>query len=177
MALMVTENPVFYDCEASSLNGFPIEIGWAQLDLRTGTVRSEGHLIRPPPDWDVHGKWDDQSEELHGISLAALNAHGRPPDEIARRMNETLPGCELFADSPFDETWLEQIFEAAWLDPAFTVRRTDAGVLIQQLVGDRAQYLAAKRRASRMSPRTHRAEGDARYWATVWTIIANGTRG
>jgi hypothetical protein len=49
----ISRVPVFYDIEASSLDGFPIEIGWARADLASGTILSEGHLIRPPPDWAV----------------------------------------------------------------------------------------------------------------------------
>src|SRR5437868_2853186 len=92
--------PVFYDVEASSLNGFPIEIGWARADLASGKVLSEAHLIRPPADWDVRGTWDSSAASRHRIALDELWRVGRPVLEIARRMNDTLGGSELFADSP-----------------------------------------------------------------------------
>ena len=57
----VSAVPVFYDFEASSLDGFPIEIGWARADLASGTILSEGHLIRPPAAWDVRGTWDSSA--------------------------------------------------------------------------------------------------------------------
>ena len=41
----ITSVPVFYDIEASSLEGFPIEIGWARADVALGTILSEG---QPP---------------------------------------------------------------------------------------------------------------------------------
>src|SRR5215207_3452646 len=91
--------PVFYDVEASSLDGFPIEIGWARADLASGTILSEGHLIRPPPDWDVRGTWDASAAGRHRIALDELWRAGRPVLEIARRMNDALRGSELFADS------------------------------------------------------------------------------
>jgi len=125
MHLMATRNPIFYDIEASNLDdGFPIEIGWAWFDSQTGTIKSEGYLILPSPDWDVRGTWDDRSEELHGISFAALNKEGRRPYEIAGHMNKTLAGCELFSDSPFDENWLQQIFHRSTHRP----RRADQAV-------------------------------------------------
>jgi hypothetical protein len=42
--------------------------------------------------------WDPGAEKLHRISLEQLLAHGRPPFEIARRMNEVLASRELFSD-------------------------------------------------------------------------------
>jgi hypothetical protein len=164
--------PVFYDIEASGLDGFPIEIGWAWADLASGAIVSEGHLIRPPVDWDVRGTWDGSAAARHRITLDALSRDGRPTFEIARRMNETLRDRELFADSPFDESWLSQMFDAAGLDPAFRVRRTDPAVLIEQLAGDRAIYAEAKRHASRKAPPKHRAEADARHWAALWAQVA-----
>jgi hypothetical protein len=164
--------PVFYDIEASSLDGFPIEIGWARADLASGTILSEGHLIRPPADWDVRGTWDASAASRHRIALDDLWRAGRPVLEIARRMNDSLRGTELFADSAFDEAWLQQLFDAAGIDPEFTVRRTDPSVLIERLAGDRAVYADAKRRALRMAAPNHRAEADARHWAALWAIIA-----
>jgi hypothetical protein len=168
--------PVFYDVEASSLDGFPIEIGWARADVASGTILSEGYLIRPPPDWDISGTWDPAAASHHRIPIDDLSRKGRPVLEIARRMNQTLAGSELFADSPFDEPWLRQLFDAAGIDPDFSIRRTDPAVLIGRLAGDRAIYAAAKRKALRDSPQIHRAEADARHWAMVWSIIAGDRR-
>jgi hypothetical protein len=164
-------SPVFYDIEASSLEGFPIEIGWAQADAALGTIMSEGYLIRPPPDWDIPGTWDPGAAARHRISIDDLWRKGRPVLEIARRMNQTLAGAELFADSSFDETWLHQLLEAAGIDPDFSVRRTDPAVLIGRLAVDRATYVAAKRNALRDAPQIHRAEADARHWAVVWQTV------
>jgi len=123
--------------------------------------------------------WDPDAEKLHGISLKQLHVHGHPPFEVARRMNEVLAGRELFSDAPADdERWLRIIFDEAGLDPAFTVRRTHADVLIAPLAAklgwDSASYVAAKAETDRISPRTHRAEADARHLAVLWHIISNG---
>ena len=168
----ISSVPVFYDIEASSLEGFPIEIGWARADLASGTILSEGHLIRPPPDWDLRATWDESAASRHRIALDELWRLGRPVLEIARRMNDTLRDSELFADSPFDEAWLRQLFDTAGMEPEFSVRRTDPAVLIAGLAGDRATYANAKRKALRTAPPKHRAEADARHWAVLWAEIA-----
>lgn len=45
-------DPVFYDCEATGLEGVPIEIGWAFADVNNA-IQSEGHLIKPPESWNL----------------------------------------------------------------------------------------------------------------------------
>jgi hypothetical protein len=176
---MMSDFPVFYDCEATCIGGLPIEVGWAFTDPSTGEIQSESHLVKPPLHWEMQPVWEPDAEKLHGISLKHLLADGRPPFEIARRMNEVLAGRELFSDAPADdERWLRIIFEEAGPDPAFTIRRTHADVLIAQLAvklgWDSASYEAAKAEANRISPRTHRAEADARLCAVLWRMISNG---
>jgi len=161
--VMTIITPVFYDCEASDLEGYPIEIGWAFTDLEIGTIVSESHLIRPPEDWPVKASWDRAAERLHGITLAQLWRDGRPTWEVARRMNTVLDGRELFSDALQDETWLRLLFDAAGPDPTFTIRRTDA------------TYARAKALAAELAPRRHRAEADARHLAVFWNIVARGT--
>jgi hypothetical protein len=75
---MTEVEPVFYDCEASDVEGYPIEIGWAFTDPKTGAVVSESHLIRPPAEWPVKESWDRVAERLHGITLLQLSRKGRP---------------------------------------------------------------------------------------------------
>jgi hypothetical protein len=137
--------PAFYDIEASCIGGLPIEVGWAFIDPSTGEIQSESHLVKPPLHWDMPPVWDPDAEKLHGISLEQLHEQGRPPFEVARRMNDVLAGRELFSDAPADdERWLRIIFDEAGLDPAFTIRRTHADVLIAQLAAklgwDSASY-------------------------------------
>ena len=107
---------VFIDFEASSLGrtGFPIEVGWAFED---GT--SEGHLIRPAPQWT---DWDPRSEAIHGLSRATLEAEGAPHDTIARRLLEALQGHDVFASAPsWDGKWLSALFRAAGI-PRHAIR-------------------------------------------------------
>jgi hypothetical protein len=96
-------------------------------------------------------------------------------------VNDVLSGRELFSDAPADdERWLRIIFDEAGPDPA-TIRRTHADVFMAQLAAklgwDSASYEAAKAESDRISPRTHRAEADARHWAVLWRIISNVTQG
>jgi hypothetical protein len=179
LTVMMSDVPVFYDCEASCIGGLPIEIGWAFIDTSRDEIQSESHLVRTPLHWDMQPVWDPDAEKLHGISLKQLDAQGRPPFEVARRMNQVLAGRELFSDAPADdERWLRIIFDEAGLDPVFTIRRTDAEVLTSRLAmklgWDSASYEAAKSEADRNSPRTHRAEADARHWAVLWRMISHG---
>jgi hypothetical protein len=172
---MTIAEPVFFDCEASDLEGYPIEIGWAFTDPETGGVISESHLIRPPAEWPVKGSWDRAAERLHGITFEQLCRDGRPVWEVAQRMNLVLQGRELFSDAPHDEAWLRLLFDAAGFDTTFTVRRTDARILISQAAADsgldEAAYARVKARANASAPRCHRAEADARHLAVLWNIV------
>ena len=176
---MAKNIPVFYDCEASALEGFPIEIGWAFADAKTGAIRSESHLIRPPADWPIEKMWDPDAEKLHGIRLSQLRRDGESVQEVAERMNRLLDGRELFSDDPHDEAWLGLIFAAAGLEPTFTLPRLDARTLIAGLATERGMDAAtlaqAKADAARLAPRRHRAEADARHLAVFWKIVAQGT--
>ena len=62
--------------------------------------------------------WDPNAEKLHRISFEQLLTLGRPPFEVARPMNEVLPGRELFSDGPADDErskpgWGSASYEAA----------------------------------------------------------------
>lgn len=171
--------PVFYDFEASGLDGYPIEVGWAFTIPETGEVHSESHLIKPPEFWPVKESWERSAERLHGISLDRLKQEGRPAWEVAQRMNAALAGRELFSDAPpYDETWMQQLFDAAGLEPTFTIRQMDARVLIRQAAIERgldeAAFERAKTMASELAPRRHRAEADARNLAELWNFVVAG---
>ncbi len=172
--------PVFYDCEATCIGGLPIEIGWAFVDSSTGEIVSESHLIKPPAHWDITAVWDPDAEKLHKISSDQLIARGRTPLEIANRMNQALAGRELFSDGPAeDERWLRIVFDEAGLEPAFTIRRFHADLMIAQFAArrgwDDAALQSAKVEAERISPRMHRAEADARHLAVLWQMITQRT--
>ena len=131
---IVASAPVFYDLEASALDGCPIEVGWAWW---VGTrIQTEGHLVFPDPSWDIENSWNDGAQALHGISLKQLRSEGEPAFIVARCMNDVLADRKLFADSPFDVGWMGQLFDAAGVEPTFHLRRMLAPVLIAGLKVD-----------------------------------------
>ena len=160
-----TASPVFYDFEATGLDGIPIEIGWAYFDAATETILSEASV------------WDERAQEIHGIELETVLAKGKGPVEVLSRMNAVLNGRELFADSPFDPAWLRQLFELADLDPSFHMRVMLSPALCDRLAVvrniDSSEYAAIKAKVERNSPITHRADADARYWAHLWLAITS----
>jgi len=168
-------DPVFYDFEASGLEGFPIEVGWACVQQTPAVLASEGYLIRPALDWNAAENWDTEAEQLHGLTLDLLLREGKPPTTVALRMNEALRNRSLFADSPFDEGWLSQLFDAAGLLPTFHIRRTAPEVLVRQFAADQRLPSAAVDQAiicaQRDHPQVHRAVQDAYYWAAVWLML------
>jgi hypothetical protein len=172
--------PVFYDCEASSFEGFPIEVGWAFPDPGSGTIASESHLIIPPLEWAIRESWDRAAERLHGIALADLYRSGRRPAEVARRMNEALNGRGLFSDDRHDAVWLRLLFDATGLTPLFIIATTNARQLIAEAATERGlsddAYDRARTLADAKEPRRHRAEADARHLAVLWSIINDTAR-
>jgi len=169
--------PVFYDCEASALGGgFPIEIGWAHVDLPSMQIKSEAYLIRPPDHWWSKFIWDPDAEKLHKIPRETLFQDGYPPREVAGRMNEALRDRQLHSDSPpYDEPWLRSVFVEAGLLPAFALRKTHAAVILERLARSKSIdshiFQSIKAAADQIEPHRHRAEPDARYLAVLWMLM------
>ncbi|MSQ66623.1 MAG: hypothetical protein EXR83_00310 [Gammaproteobacteria bacterium] len=106
--------PVILDIEASGFGrgSYPIEIGVA---LDSG--RSECFLIKRELDW-TH--WDPAAASLHGISPGLLLTSGRPPREVAQRLNQLLTGLTVYSDAwGTDSSWLALLFERAELPQHF----------------------------------------------------------
>lgn len=89
-----------FDVEASALedDSYPIEIGWCFGDLV-----SDSFLIRPTEDWEQHGVWSWQSEEIHGIPQRDLLRYGIEVDEAARRLNATFHGYTVVCNAPYHD--------------------------------------------------------------------------
>ncbi|WP_424363129.1 hypothetical protein [Methylocystis parvus] len=167
--------PVLYDCEASDLDGCIIEVAWAYVDPSDLHIESRSFLVRPVPEWEIEANGDESAEALHGISFFDLYAKGVSVEAIAKSMNDALAGRELFSDSPFDEAWLAQLFEAAGSDPSVTIRRTSADRLLEQAVlahkFESHRYLHALSQAEQN--RQHRAHADALQWARLWRMVVH----
>ncbi len=152
---------VFLDIEASSLapDSWPVEIGCAWIGP-AGVEVSEA-LIRPRPDWPL-SSWSARAGEVHGISLAQLEAAGYPAENVARA-TDALRDVDLVSNNPhWDAYWLARLRGPE--RPALRVR------LLRSVAAERLDAAAADRLALALLRRTapHRAGADALQLATAW---------
>lgn len=152
--------PCVIDVEASGFGrgSYPVEVGYAHADGRAWCT-----LVQPAPDWQ---HWDAGAEQLHGISRAMLAAHGRPPAEVARKLNDDLAGLTVYTDAwGHDYSWIARLYDAAALSPRFRLesvtRLLDTGRLpdLDRLRREAFPALGIAR---------HRASSDAR--ALQWAL-------
>lgn len=145
--------PAVLDFEASGLGAgsYPIEVGYVLAD-----GRSFCSLIRPESDWLG---WSADAEQLHGISRAMLQQHGRPALDVARALNDQLLGLTLYSDAwGNDFTWLSLLFEGAGLVPRFRLQPLHA--LLDE--GQQQRWNAARIEVSaELALGRHRASSDA----------------
>ncbi len=106
--------PGILDLEASGLGAgsYPVEVGVVLPD-----GRKYCSLILPVHEWQ---HWDEQAEQLHGISRALLFRHGRSVRAVADDLNALVEGGTLYSDGwVVDSPWLNQLFFAAGVAPCF----------------------------------------------------------
>lgn len=142
------------DIEASGFGkqSYPIEVGWALPDGRTGCV-----LVRPPPHW-TH--WDAAAERVHGIQRETLLRHGREPAEVALRLNAELGTQVVYSDAwGHDYAWLARLYDEAELAPTFKLDAA-ASLFGETLLGQLDQ--AHKAAFTELEVTRHRASNDAR---------------
>jgi hypothetical protein len=142
------------DIEASGFGrlSYPIEVGWALADGRTGCL-----LVRPPAHW-TH--WDTAAEQLHGIDRSTLLRHGHEPVEVALRLNAELGGQVVYSDAwAHDYPWLAKLFDEAGLAPAFKLDAA-ASLFGETLMGQLDQ--AHQAAFTELAVTRHRASNDAR---------------
>lgn len=146
--------PCVLDVEASGFGSqsWPIEIGWALADGRSGCL-----LVRPPPAW-TH--WDEAAERVHGIRREVLERYGHAPSEVAARLNTELGGLTVYCDGwGHDYSWLARLYEEAGMVPAFRLEPA------ARLLGDTqlgALDEAHRRAFDELAVQRHRASNDAR---------------
>lgn len=109
----------FIDFEASGLapDSYPIEVA---VVYPGGEYQT---LITPAPYWD---HWSHDAEDMHGISRDQLFCEGRLPLEVALQLNELFEGKTLCSDNPVDCFWLDVLYEAAGIEPTFSVQPLEA---------------------------------------------------
>lgn len=142
------------DLEATGFgrSSHPIEVGF---------VRDDGlawcSLILPADGW---AHWDEQAEQLHGITRDILLRHGRPVQEVASCLNRHLAGRTVYCDGwAHDYTWLNLLFDSAALVPRFKLESVTAlldEARLARLDAERQQAFAS------LGINRHRASSDAR---------------
>ena len=142
------------DIEASGFGraSYPIEVGYVMPDGRAVCM-----LIRPAVGWNP---WDSRAEQVHGITRAALAAHGRGALEVAQALNHDLAGLTVYCDGwAHDYSWLAALFEEAGMSPSFKLE--SVGALLDE--AHLNQLDAARREAvTELGLKRHRASNDAR---------------
>lgn len=160
--------PCVIDIEASGFgrHSYPIEVGYVLPDGRARCM-----LVRPAPGW-LH--WDDAAAQVHGISREALQAHGRPVQEVAARLNADLAGLTVYCDGwAHDYSWLAVLYEEAGLNPSFRLESVNRLLRDTQL----GQLDEARRGALQdMGLTRHRASNDARALQTALSRVTHKPR-
>lgn len=161
----------FIDLEASGPHrgSYPIEVEWSSPDLVSG-----GFLISPAPDWGPDD-WRRTAELVHGISLEDCLAQGASVQEAAVRLNRALAERTLYSDAPdYDRSWLLRLYEAAHMQPAFSLKLLPLEPLLRDTLRARGHndwwpdIEDLSRHVDTRHPRTHRAEADARHMAAMY---------
>lgn len=157
---------VFVDIEASGLHGgsYPIEIGWADIDLNAGSF-----LLSPHDTW-TKLDWDPMSEKVHGIALEDCMKNGIPVPRAISIMNEVLKGKRPVSDAPsFDGFWLRRLADAGPFEmpcPFVDLRQVLASVYAVHPINDKT-WEKIHGEVSDILPHTHRAAADALHMAAL----------
>ena len=116
------------DFEASSLRGYPIEVGLALRDRGADTIGTWSTLVRPTPHWrdDPERWWDPAAEAVHGIKASDLDA-GLHPRAAMAAVNTLLAGRVACCDGGgSDARFLHRLSDAAGLAPSFRLGNLNA---------------------------------------------------
>lgn len=154
------------DYEASSLSdrSYPIEAGWAIIaaDL---SISSGGMLIRPHHRWT---DWSEKAQLIHGITREMLFEGGAACREVAEHLAgifDTLHGGVLSPDPAYETFWSDRLHEAAGVQRLWTIGSFHAALATTLKNADGGDVAEAKRALT--SRRPHRAEADAKLFASV----------
>jgi hypothetical protein len=141
--------PSFIDVEASGFGpeSWPVSIAWSDS---TGEIRKL--LVKPEPGW-TH--WDSEAERVHGIDRERLARNGRPPADVAARIEEDLRGALAFSDAPdFDTAWLGTLYAAAGRPMPFRIDHAD-DLLVGALLRPNELLWQAQARLDRVKADLH----------------------
>lgn len=142
------------DIEASGFGptSYPIEIG-----VVLGNGDTYCSLITPADDW-TH--WDEDAQNIHGISRDALFKHGRSITEVATTLNDFLKNSTVYSDCwTLDKPWLLTLFNKARISPTFSL--TDIMYAMTEQ-GYEQLFKQKSRVFKELNVERHRATNDAR---------------
>lgn len=106
--------PLFLDFEASSFEGYPIEVAWSLPDGRVRNI-----LIEPEVEWDEL-LWDPVAENIHGLIRSDLFHGSLRAADVCALLNEDLRGCKVYCDGLlFDMMWLGVLYDSVPYYPSF----------------------------------------------------------
>jgi hypothetical protein len=108
--------PNIIDFEASGFgfDSYPIEVGVALSNGQTYCA-----LIKPDDAWQ---HWDLQAEQVHGLSLELVCAHGKSISTVARELNALLKNKTVYSDGwVVDKPWMSELFYRSGLEPNFFI--------------------------------------------------------
>lgn len=113
------------DFEASGLgpSSYPIEVGVAVWTAIDAPITVWSTLIRPCPEWELHGEWNARSAAIHKIERQAL-ASGMPASTCAAEVARLSQSCGgLFADGgQHDAFWLSRLLSAGEVAQTFALK-------------------------------------------------------
>jgi len=111
---MTSFRPSIIDFEASGFGdeSYPIEVGVA---LSSGQKYCA--LIKPASNWLY---WDPGAEQIHGLCVDYLHAHGKPITAVVRELNAFLADKTLYSDGwVVDKPWLSKLYYQCGMTPSF----------------------------------------------------------
>ncbi|WP_296710901.1 hypothetical protein [Rhodoblastus sp.] len=114
------------DFEASSIFGWPIEVGW----MREGDDKPRSMLIQPAPGWST-SEWSEDSGQVHYINPRDLERDGVDVRQVVDALQADLAGFAVVSDAPhLDQRWLSRLCEAAGRPVPFTIDAAPALVKV-----------------------------------------------
>ncbi len=156
--------PIILDVEASGFGrgSYPIEVGIA---LPNGDLHA--WLIKPLPEW-TH--WQENAEQIHGISRERLQRDGLAPRVVAKTLNNLLQGKTIYTDGwGVDRPWLALLFHEVGLHQLFKLES-----IYSLLDQDQMEKWTATRERVIASHQLvpHRAGSDALIVQTTYRYLA-----
>lgn len=145
--------PNIIDFEASGFgeDSYPIEVG---VVLANGEKYCA--LIKPASRWEF---WDEQAEQVHGLSREVLYEHGKPIQVVAAELNAFLAGRVVYSDGwVVDKSWLSRLSYDSGIQPSFylspleTILKEEQMEIWSPIKQEVIDHLALRR---------HRASSDA----------------